>query len=159
MYGLPRVSGWLGKAKIKFDMHWIRPSKGTPMSWGQPENALNPRGIPRHPDDPFEFNICDFKPYVPHFDSDFCTVDHEELIDIQQLRDNVKVVSFHGDHFVYKFMDFEVLLGHLRDWGKELPETDWCDWNPHVEGSRPKGRACARHVEVLHWRARSLDDG
>ena len=55
--------------------------------------------------DRFQFIKCDYKEYFPHFNSDFHTVvDHEWLIDVKCLKNNVKVVSFDGEQFVYKFM-------------------------------------------------------
>ena len=69
------------------------------MTRNRPASSENP-GQHCH----FEFSICEFKPYQPQFNSDFAAVDHTELIDVKQLKDNVKVVSFRGEQFVYKFM-------------------------------------------------------
>jgi len=51
-----------------------------------------------------EFNSCRFKPYHPHFNSDFVAVVHEDLVHIKDLKSNVAVVLFKGEEFAYKFM-------------------------------------------------------
>ena len=58
----------------------------------------------RRPRDRLQFNTCEFKPYQPHFNSDYSAVDHDDLIDVKPLRHNVKLVSFRGELFIYKFM-------------------------------------------------------
>lgn len=50
------------------------------------------------------FDTCDYKPYVPHFNTDFVSVDHDELVDLKEVSHNVKVVSFRGQEFAHKFI-------------------------------------------------------
>jgi tRNA A-37 threonylcarbamoyl transferase component Bud32 len=50
------------------------------------------------------FEVCEYKPYVPHFNTDFVSVDHDELVDVKEITHNVKVVSFRGQQFVHKFI-------------------------------------------------------
>lgn len=57
-----------------------------------------------HARDHLEFTECQFKTYQPHFNSNCRAVDHEELTYVRTLKQNVVVVSFSGDKFVYKFM-------------------------------------------------------
>jgi len=57
-----------------------------------------------HASQRLKFSACQFKPYQPHFNSDFVAVDHKELAHIKDLKSNVAVVSFRGEEFVYKFM-------------------------------------------------------
>ena len=57
-----------------------------------------------HAGDHLELSECEFKPYRPHFNSNFVAVDYEELIYVKELKSNIIVVSFHGEEFVYKFM-------------------------------------------------------
>jgi serine/threonine protein kinase len=47
---------------------------------------------------------CQFKPHVPHFNSDFDAVDHGDLVELKELSRNVKLVSFHDQQFAYKFI-------------------------------------------------------
>lgn len=50
------------------------------------------------------FTPCEFMRYVPHFNSDFVSVDHEELVDLKELSCNVQLVSFRGHQFAHKFI-------------------------------------------------------
>ena len=50
------------------------------------------------------FTICDFKPYEPHFNTDFPSINYEDLIEVKELKPHVKVVSFDGQQYVYKLM-------------------------------------------------------
>lgn len=50
------------------------------------------------------FTVCEFKPYEPHFNTDFPSVDYEDLIEIKELKTHIKVVSFDGKEYVYKLM-------------------------------------------------------
>ena len=50
------------------------------------------------------FSMCDFKPYEPHFNTDFPSVDYEDLIEVNELKPHIKVVSFDGEQYVYKLM-------------------------------------------------------
>jgi serine/threonine protein kinase len=50
------------------------------------------------------FEACEYKPYIPHFNTDFVSVDHNELVDIKELTHNIKIVSFRGQQFVHKFI-------------------------------------------------------
>lgn len=68
------------------------------------EHTDSTNGVDPQPVTQLKFSVCEFKPYRPHFNSDFCAVDHDELIDLEQLKYNVTLVSFQGDKFVYKFM-------------------------------------------------------
>jgi serine/threonine protein kinase len=54
--------------------------------------------------DRLEFTPCEFRSYVPHFNSDFVTVDHQELVNLKELSRNVNLVSFRGQQFAYKFI-------------------------------------------------------
>jgi serine/threonine protein kinase len=56
------------------------------------------------PRDHLRFAVCEFKPYQPRFNSDFYTVEHEDLLLVKELKHNVAVVSLHGEQLVYKFM-------------------------------------------------------
>jgi serine/threonine protein kinase len=47
---------------------------------------------------------CAFKRYEPHFNSDFDTIDYQDLVEIKDLTPKAKVVSFEEKKFVYKFM-------------------------------------------------------
>ena len=58
----------------------------------------------RCPRDRIQFNKCEFKPYRSHFNTEFVAIDHDNLMDVKLLRHNVKLVSFRGELFVYKFM-------------------------------------------------------
>ena len=57
-----------------------------------------------HAGERLEFCECQFKPYQPHFNSNFVAVDHEELTHVKELKSNVVVVTFDGEEFAYKFM-------------------------------------------------------
>ncbi|HEU0048970.1 MAG TPA: hypothetical protein VFQ43_15365 [Nitrososphaera sp.] len=69
-----------------------------------PESALADNPQYRRLRDRLIFEVCEYKPYVPHFNSDFVSVDHDELLDVKEITHNVKVVSFRGQQFVHKFI-------------------------------------------------------
>jgi len=50
------------------------------------------------------FTACDFKPYEPRFNTDFPSVFDEDLTEIKELKPHIKVVSFHGEPYLYKQM-------------------------------------------------------
>ena len=50
------------------------------------------------------FTVCEFKPYEPHFNIDFPSIDYEDLIEVKELKPHIKVVSFDGEQYVYKLM-------------------------------------------------------
>src|SRR5947199_1280165 len=54
--------------------------------------------------DRLTFSVCEFKPYQPHFNREFYAVNHDELIILKPLKDNVSVVSLQKKRYVYKFM-------------------------------------------------------
>lgn len=69
-----------------------------------PESIKGNKHQFRHAGESLEFSECQFKPYQPHFNSDFVAVDYEELTHVKELKSNVMVVSFDGEEFAYKFM-------------------------------------------------------
>src|SRR5947207_1732885 len=69
-----------------------------------PESALADNPQYRRLRDRLIFEVCEYKPYIPHFNTDFVSVDHNELVDLKDLSHNVKVVSFRGQQFVHKFI-------------------------------------------------------
>jgi hypothetical protein len=69
-----------------------------------PESALSDNPQYRSLRDRLIFTPCEYKPYIPHFNSDFVAVDYDDLVEIKQLADNIKVVSFRQQQFVYKFI-------------------------------------------------------
>src|SRR5438876_226095 len=69
-----------------------------------PESALGDNPQYSRLRDRLVLVVCEFKSYIPHFNSDFVAVDHDELVDVKQLTDNIKVVSFRQQQFVYKFI-------------------------------------------------------
>src|SRR5947207_2278181 len=69
-----------------------------------PESALSDYPQYRSLRDRLVFTECEYKPYIPHFNSDFCAVDYEDLVDIEELSHNVRLVSFRGERFAYKFI-------------------------------------------------------
>ena len=50
-----------------------------------PESALSDNPQPSRLRDRLIFTPCEYKPYIPHFNSDFVSVDHDELVEIKQL--------------------------------------------------------------------------
>ena len=50
------------------------------------------------------FTVCEFKPCLPYFNSDFFALDDRNLEDVKQLTQNVKVIVFRHQLFVHKYM-------------------------------------------------------
>ena len=61
------------------------------------------------------FTTCDFKPYEPHFNTDFVSVDYEDLVELKELKSHVKVVSFEGNQYVYKSMRKDQFQNSFED--------------------------------------------
>jgi serine/threonine protein kinase len=86
------------KVAIERDMCALRVTRKCP------EIALADNPQYRRLRDRLIFEVCEYKLYIPHFNADFVSVDHDELIDLKELTHNVKLVSFRGQRFVHKFI-------------------------------------------------------
>jgi len=51
------------------------------------------------------FIICQFREFKPQFNTSLCLIDHDDLSFERYLKDNVAIVWFQSEQFVYKFMD------------------------------------------------------
>jgi serine/threonine protein kinase len=59
---------------------------------------------PTDPRNALVFTECQFKPYLPQFNSTFYAIDHENLTIVRRIKSNVVVALFQGEHYIYKFM-------------------------------------------------------
>lgn len=85
------------KAALQQDRRGIRVTRKLPSCTTNGENTVSDR-------DRTVFLGCEFKCFMPQFNSDFVSVDHDDLLELHGLKPNIKVVSFNGQQFVYKFM-------------------------------------------------------
>src|SRR5438552_897942 len=91
-------TGLAVKMIIESDIYALRVTRKCP------ESALVDNPQYHHLRDHFIFDIYDYKPYVPHFNINFISVNHDELVDLKELSHNVKVISLHEQEFVHKFI-------------------------------------------------------
>ena len=100
------LDGWNDENEVRKALNAAieKDTCGIKVTREPPESAqfLPPQSC--QPLERLHFSVCEFKPYHPHFNSDFSVVDHDELVVVKPLKHNVNLVSFGGVKYVYKFM-------------------------------------------------------
>src|SRR5436305_5901141 len=107
VYYIKFLNGWKGEGEVSQALRAATEKNtcGIEVTRQHPEASehLETESSPTF--DSLTFSVCQFKPYRPHFNSDFVAVNHDEVIHLKRLKDNVSVVSLRGETYVYKFMN------------------------------------------------------